>query len=369
MVKYVDIIYHGYLDENMNRTIGGVQTYITDLVKVFENAGLVVRVIQFSKADFVCDLSDNSQVIGFCVNKKSPKKRYQEIYNRSIRTAKNVDETLTIFATDIMIPRKVLTKSVAIQHGIFWDIPKKKKRWNLKRIVARVHHSESLINRIKKVDGLICVDYNFLNWYRTQVDVVENEISVIPNYTALSLECNKSDGITSIIFARRLYEYRGTKVFANVAKMLLDKYSNIHITIAGSGPDETWMKEKLRAYNNVLFTKYASEDSLKIHADKHIAVIPTVGSEGTSLSLLEAMASNCAVICTNVGGMTNIVLNGYNGLIVDAGNEQQLYDAMCSLIENPDKSKRLASKARETVEHSFSQDVWAKSWVEFVKRF
>ncbi|WP_420491566.1 glycosyltransferase [Neobacillus drentensis] len=52
-----------------------------------------------------------------------------------------------------------------------------------------------------------------------------------------------------------------------------------------------------------------------------------LGSEGTSLSLLEAMAAKCAEIATNVGGMTNIILDNYNGLIINP-DESELYLAL-----------------------------------------
>ena len=46
------------------------------------------------------------------------------------------------------------------------------------------------------------------------------------------------------------------------------------------------MKAQLVDYSNVHFISYKSNESLLIHLDKDIAVVPTVGSEGTSLSLL-----------------------------------------------------------------------------------
>jgi len=106
---------------------------------------------------------------------------------------------------------------------------------------------------------------------------------------------------------------------------------------------------------------------LEIHKDKHIAVVPTVGSEGTSLSLLEAMSAQCAVVCTNVGGITNIVLNNYNGKIVNAGDVDQLYQAIKELIDNPESRERLAKTGYETVKYAFSYERWVNQWSEVIK--
>lgn len=366
MVGRIDLLYSKYLDENMKKTIGGVQTYISDLVKLFESKGIVVRIIQFSKENFEYKLSDKSSVLGVKVCEKNVKKRYQALYDYSVQTAENTEGLLTIFATDNIIPSRVTTKAAAIQHGIFWDIPLTRKRPAYKRVISRAIHTETIIKSVNKVDCLICVDHNFLNWYRTQVDYIENNICVIPNYTAIPPVFEKEDDVIRIIFARRLFDYRGTKVFAKAAKKILDNYSNVHITVAGSGPDEAWMKEQLQSYENVSFITYESEDSLRVHSDKHIAVVPTVGSEGTSLSLLEAMAAQCAVVCTNVGGMTNIVLDGYNGIFTSPGNEKELYEAIAHLIENPDKIKQIAKNAYETVSQSFSHEEWKQKWLKIV---
>lgn len=45
------------------------------------------------------------------------------------------------------------------------------------------------------------------------------------------------------------------------------------------------------------------------------------------------MAAGCAVICTNVGGMTNIIIDGYNGLMINP-DEDSLYKALDRLIED-----------------------------------
>ena len=89
--------------------------------------------------------------------------------------------------------------------------------------------------------------------------------------------------------------------------------------------------------------------------------MPTVGSEGTSLSLLEAMAAGCAVICSNVGGMTNIILDGYNGLMVNP-DENSFYEGICELIDNNELREEIASNGKKTVEKAFSLDRWNKKW-------
>ena len=97
--------------------------------------------------------------------------------------------------------------------------------------------------------------------------------------------------------------------------------------------------------------------------------VPTVGSEGTSLSLLEAMSAQCAVIASNVGGMTNIILDNYNGLLVNAGDSDDLYKAIKKLLDYPEDRERLSAKAYETVKQAFSYEKWAEKWKEVLSTF
>ena len=159
-----------------------------------------------------------------------------------------------------------------------------------------------------------------------------------------------------------MFYYRGTRIFVKAIKKILDEKLNVFVTIAGCGPDEKLMREKLQTYNNVQFIQYESKDSLKVLSQQHISVVPTIGSEGTSLSLLESMSAQCAVVCSDVGGMTNIVLNGYNGLMVPAEDSEGLYYAIKELILNKSKRQELAMKGYETVQKAFSYEIWKEKW-------
>ena len=361
-LRHVDILYGRYLDEDLNITIGGVQTYITDLYRLLNSMNIYVRIIQFSKVDFVHQITENTSVVGFAINGKFERQR---LYDKSV-SSRSQGEFITIFATDIIIPSHIQEKSLAIQHGIFWDVENCEDRGWLKQLLSRAISLTKLHNRIEKVDALVCVDNNFLNWYRTQVDKINNKIRIIPNYSPIAERADKTKGNVNIIFARRLFRYRGTYDFTKAIKRVLERYEGINVTVAGNGPDEAMMREELEKYPNVKFIRYEKDESLEVHKTQHIAVIPSTGSEGTSLSLLEAMSAQCAVICTNVGGMTNIVLNGYNGIMVNVGDTDALYEAICYLVENPEDRERMAEKAYETVLKGFSHERWNNAWKKVI---
>ncbi len=360
----VYLVYEKFYDFQSNTiTIGGIQTYLQDLIAICKDKKYKIEVIQMGNEECYVEKE------GYCVKQYVIHARYKAD-GLAKRLKSDIDEqnSLVVFATDSIIPLHVqFLHSLAIQHGISWDKPVSTQK-SLKTFVLRTRDNCYLTHRLNSVNRVICVDYNFVNWYRALTQRYANNFTVIPNYTRISEIHDKPAETTNIIFARRLFWYRGTRLFVKAIKPILNDYKNISVTIAGTGPDEKWMKEELQEYSNVSFIKYKSTESLAIHADKHIAVIPTVGSEGTSLSLLEAMSAQCAVVCSNVGGMSNIVIDGYNGLMISP-QEKELEIAMRKLLDDPARLKQLAARAYDTVVYGFSHTKWQESWIKVFDEF
>lgn len=362
------IIYNYLKPDGSGISIGGVQTYITNLIPLLKESGYAITIYQWATKDFHQEF-DNYDVYGLKDEGKDNKKKAEILSSYAfLRITPSSD--LLIYGTDFLIKKYAPCRSIAIQHGIAWDVPFNQcSHWRyFRHFLGKCKDAWYTIQRISKVDQLVCVDYNFVNWHRAISPYPKTKHIVIPNFSVIPSSIpEKNNKIVHIIFARRLFTYRGTRLFANVAERLLNKYHDIKITIAGTGPDEKYIQQKLSKYTQVEFCTYNNDESLSIHADKDIAVVPTLGSEGTSLSLLEAMASGCAVVCTNVGGMTNIILDGYNGYIINP-EEEALYAAMISLIENKDTRKMLQLNAYNTVSHAFSLEKWQKKWLQVIKQ-
>lgn len=356
-MRHVAILYDLYYDFfKESITIGGIQTYIADLAKICLDLKYKVKVFQMG------DSYKTVSINGYVVEQIQVKScDYTNFFNKVYHSMSK--DTLVVFATETMVPKNLMNvKAISIQHGVYWDKPYRSSRNALRMFLSKAYRNYNIVRHIMGLTTLVCVDYNYVNWLRAETDNISTNLTVIPNYTKISPKFKKKDNQINIIFARRLFEYRGTRVFTSAIKRVLNEYSSVYVTIAGTGPDENYMKHELADFCNVEFITYKSSESIKIHSDKHIAVVPTIGSEGTSLSLLEAMSAQCAVIASNVGGMTNIVLDNYNGLLVNAGDVDDLYYALKKLIENPGDLKRLSDKGYETVKQAFSYDRWMERW-------
>lgn len=364
------IIYYNYLNpDGSGMSIGGIQTYITNLIPVLQHCGYDVTIYQRSLKDFHQEL-DAYDVYGV---------EHQDSFGQHVAKAlldvalPHIDmaNDLLLYGCETCITRTVPCRTIAIQHGIFWDVPLAKKLSKiqyLRKYIRKSFIAWKTIRRVSKVDHLVCVDNNFINWHRAITPYPEVKHIFIPNFTAIpSTKPEKQHEGINIIFARRFFIHRGTRLFANVIERILKAHQDIHVTIAGTGPDADYMHKKLDVFENVQFTTFSSDESLGIHEDKDIAVVPTTGSEGTSLSLLEAMASGCAVVCTNVGGMTNIILNRYNGLMISP-DEEELYGALTDLVRDASLRARLQENAYICARDAFSLKQWQESWEKVIRQ-
>ena len=116
----------------------------------------------------------------------------------------------------------------------------------------------------------------------------------------------------------------------------------IKIDIYGEGPMEKDLKDMVNDENlNDQFNfKGSSADLPELFQNYSYMLQPTY-MECFSLSILESLASNVPVITTPVGGNTEVIFDGENGFIFEAGNVQEL----SMIIEEILKKKRTISKS------------------------
>ena len=85
----------------------------------------------------------------------------------------------------------------------------------------------------------------------------------------------------------------------------------------------------------------ALDDLMPLYRDFDLFVLPTRPGEGIPRVLMEAMAGGLPVVTTDVSGISSLITNGENGLLVPEGSTQGLADAVRSLITTPALRQRL----------------------------
>lgn len=383
-MKYsrIIIVTYSFYDFNHNRVcIGGLETYVKDLLGLADEIGCEMTIYQLSTNGKSQQTQyKGTNIINFPLVKSSLIKSANQSAFDYIFNKENDGETFFIIAAETMNIKCSYNNVATIQHGIYHDSPDEYMFANRRikgyylRLLYRHYKCYKESSRLFNIKNLICVDYNYFNWFRTVNNIPEGyKVKVIPNHVS---ECISVDELKEkekkrgnkkkIVYARRFVETRGTLMFINVAKRLLEERDDVDITFAGDGPLRSLITKNLSKYDSFHITSFDSSDSISFHKNYDISVVPSISTEGTSLSLLESMASGCFPIASHVGGMTNIILDGFNGKLFSP-QEESLY---CSLIEVLDLSDSQFNMICENAYYScisaFGKEKWLNNWVLFI---
>lgn len=363
------IIYKHVLNfEDDTYVVGGIETYLLSLARVLIKNEIEPIIVQRGDVDFKVK-KDGVTFWGCSVEEK---KYFKRLYNKI--KDEILEEDLVIWGTDTFSMRIPHKRTLSIQHGIDFDyypeennLRKKLLDLNLGWIFKFLQRRRAL-SVFNRANYKVCVDYNFWNWYRTfSVPKNDKNIYVIPNFANIDVneKIKEDSGEIKVVFARRFVRRRGVEIFVEVVKEL-SHLKNVTFTFAGEGPYKKEIEKLQEKNKNVYITKYNPNEAIEFHKQFDIAVIPTIGSEGTSFSLLEAMSAGNAVVCTAVGGMTNIVLDGFNGLMIKPNSVKELKDAIIRLVHSVNLRKELSENSKLTIAKSFSEKIWEERWTKVI---
>ncbi|MSR87248.1 glycosyltransferase [Candidatus Peribacteria bacterium] len=160
----------------------------------------------------------------------------------------------------------------------------------------------------------------------------------------------------TITYIGRLESVKGVDDFLAAATSL--KSPDVTIQVVG------WFKE-----NHPLVQQYEQQvnftglrtDIPEILNKTDIFVLPSY-SEGLSNALMEAMASGCACVASNVGGNAYLIQNGISGFLFPAGDREALASHLRRLIEDASKRKMMGDAARKRIDEMFSWEVVGQTY-------
>ncbi|MCL1786204.1 MAG: glycosyltransferase [Alphaproteobacteria bacterium] len=332
---------------------GGAERYVRDLADMVVESGKTPILIQHGDREVWARRVDNLCVIGL------PIRDDRNLFNAVIGMFQKYDYVIYSCAYDF---GKKIHPNIFISHGIWWDHPTN----NLPREWHR--------GLLSGVDKMVSVDTNTISFYRTEYGKLAQHIrwNYIPNYVDLNEykpAAKKKDGKKiHILFPRRAHEARGFFMTVNIADKILAGNKNVVFDFVGFlHTDE--IKKSLGALmkkypDNVTHSMLEPEEMPRAYQNADISLVPTLWSEGTSLSCLEAMACGNAVIATNIGGLPNLVIDGYNGLLINP-YEDELLAAVEKLIADEKLRAKLSQNALALVP-SFSKKIWQDKWREII---
>jgi glycosyltransferase involved in cell wall biosynthesis len=164
---------------------------------------------------------------------------------------------------------------------------------------------------------------------------------------------------------RRLVYKNGIDTLLESARIAVKKSPRLIYLVVGGGPDYAEVKAKAKQLGiekNFRLAGFISDQELPLYYNTaDFFVLPSKSGEGLPLVALEAMACGLPVVATAVGGIREIMIDGY-GEIVPADNPASMAEAIVK-FSNSELSPR-KNELRKEVERKFSWDTNVKKLVE-----
>lgn len=151
------------------------------------------------------------------------------------------------------------------------------------------------------------------------------------------------------------------KAFSVVVK----KIDNSRLIMVGDGPmrsDLELFAKELNIADKVLFTGFRRDIPALLNMFD-IFVLSSL-REGTSLTLIEAMATELPIVATNVGGNPNVIVDKITGLLVPPSNPGRLADALIHLCRDRHLREEMGKAGRRVMEEKFSLTMMAEKYAK-----
>lgn len=221
--------------------------------------------------------------------------------------------------------------------------------------------------------GSISVNAALKQWaesYLWSSNIVYFSNFIMPSFASdVALEL-KGLNAKRIICVANLREQKNHKLLINVANLICEKYPDWTFHLFGKDFEDDYSEEikelivDLKLENNVFFYG-TTENVAAVLQQSDIAVLPSL-SEGLPLAILEYGLYKMPVVATNVGEVSNVIVSGKEGVVVESDNLSQFSDAIITFIENENYRNEMGNALYEKIQVNFSEQSIIKTYLSWL---
>lgn len=243
--------------------------------------------------------------------------------------------------------RKILLHLRGSQFKAWVDGSPRLNRWYVKFILKRTQGVIVLGNKLK---------YIFASYFP------DEKMLVVPNGSNYTFPEKEKSPEVKILFFSNLLAAKGVVDVVKAVTILNEKIrSPFSIDLVGEWylPEDKKACEQIMSGRTLPIRIHSSKsgaDKFKFFANADIFVFPPREPEGHPWSIVEAMAAGLPVISTDKGAITESVIDGRNGFIIEPGHPEQIAEKIQLLIENEELRKKMGEESRNLYLSNFTEE-------------
>jgi glycosyltransferase involved in cell wall biosynthesis len=229
---------------------------------------------------------------------------------------------------------------------------------------------------------IICISPRLKEHLNTKWNIEESKLTVLPiaadvaafkpNYNSETVR--KSLGLTTepvVMWVGGFYPWHDVSLLLESFALILQRRPDARLVLVGDGQTRSSVvdivtKDGLR--HAVIMTGAIAHSQVpEMLSIADVAVVPSaqvttsLGGTGTPLKLFEYMAAGKAIVATAQNQAAEVIQDGHNGLLVEAGDVNKFAEAILTLLNDPVERVRLGQNARQ-------QAIELYSWEQYTRK-
>jgi len=169
----------------------------------------------------------------------------------------------------------------------------------------------------------------------------------------------------------RVNSWKGQADFLKAANILMKRHPDLYTVFVGAAFEgEEWREKELAdsieasPYKDRIINKGYRTDSQGIYKLYDVFVLPSTNPDPLPTVVLEAMATGKPVVGYRHGGVCEMVKEGYNGLLAEVRNPEDLADKIDVLLKDKDLRKKMGNNSRKRLLENFSIESYVQNYSE-----
>lgn len=355
------------LHVTFNMAIGGTEQVIRQLVLAATSLGVVCEILCIDGEVGAIGKALQEQGISIATVKRTP--GFDRNLIGMIRTYVRKNEIdvvhchqYTPYLYGFLGALGTRAKVVFTEHGRFHPDRYRYKAMLVTPVIALLTPAIVAISSATR-DAL--ARYEFIPKWK--IKVIYNGIQGLRSDSERKISLRESLGIPVNSFivgtVSRLDPVKNQPMMLRAFKRFLTLNPDSWLLMVGDGPDREnleLLSRDLQIDHRVVFTGF------KTNPTDYLALLDifllSSFTEGTSMTLLEAMSLGIPAVVTDVGGNPEILLNAQTGLLVPSDNEEEFAEAMLQIWRDPNKTKIMMQESKKRFALKFSVQKMAEQY-------
>ncbi len=212
------------------------------------------------------------------------------------------------------------------------------------------------------------------SYLKQKLGVCRADIRLIPN----GLEINhylfqlRENPQPKLVWLRAFHQIYNPSLAPKVIKILEDQHIDTHLLMVGPDKGDGSLQEMLNTAqelgiaHRVEVIRGVSKEQVPEILTRGDIFLNTTNFDNTPVSLIEAMASGCCIVTTNVGGIPYLLEDGVDALLVPPNDPLAMAAAVKRILTEPGLSEKLSTNARKKAEQ-FDWSIILPKWEELLK--